>query len=75
MIEILRKRRSIRKYTDKKIEPEKIEVLKEAVLRSPTSKNLNPWEFIFVDDLEIIHQLKSCKSHGTTPLSTAPLAV
>ena len=75
MIEILRNRRSNRKYTDQKIEQKKLEIIKEAVLRSPSSKNLNPWEFIFVDDLEIIHQLKSCKLHGTTPLSTAPLAV
>ena len=75
MIEILRKRRSIRKYTDQKIEQGKIELLKEAVLRAPTSKNLNPWEFIFIDDLEIIAQLKNCKPHGANPLATAPLAV
>ncbi len=75
MIEILRKRRSIRKYTEQKIELEKLEILKEAVLRSPTSKNLNPWEFIFVDDPETIQLLKNCKPHGTIPLETAPLAV
>ncbi len=33
MIELLRKRRSIRTYTEKVIEPEKIEISKEAVLR------------------------------------------
>jgi nitroreductase len=75
MIEILRKRRSIRNYTDQKIEQEKLEILKEAVLRSPSSKNLNPWEFIFVDNLEIIAQLKNCKPYGANPLTTAPLAV
>ena len=75
MIEILRKRRSIRKYTDKKIEQSKIELLKEAVLRAPTSKNLNPWEFVFVDDPEIISQLKNCKAQGANPLATAALAV
>jgi len=75
MIELIRKRRSIRKYTSQKIEDEKQEILKEAVLRSPSSKNINPWEFIFVDDPELITQLKSCRPHGTTPLGTAPLAV
>lgn len=75
MINILRKRRSIRKYTAQKVEPEKLELLKEAVLRAPSSKNLNPWEFIFVDDPEIILQLKSCKPHGTIPLETATLAI
>jgi nitroreductase len=75
MIEVLRKRRSIRKYTDKRVEAEKIELLKEAVLRSPSSKNINPWEFVFVDDMALIQQLKACKPHGVTPLNTAPLAV
>lgn len=75
MIEILRNRRSIRKYTEQPVEQEKRELLKEAVLRSPSSKNINPWEFIFVDDLEKIKQLSKCKTYGATPLKTAPLAV
>ena len=75
MIELLRQRRSIRKYTSQKIEQDKLDILKEAVLRSPSSKNINPWEFIFVDDPKLIAQLKNCKPHGTTPLGSAPLAV
>lgn len=75
MIELLRQRRSIRKYTDQQIEPEKLEILKEAVLRSPSSKNINPWEFIFVSDATVIQSLTDCKSHGTAPLKSAPLAV
>lgn len=75
MIDILRARRSIRKYTEKKIESEKVETLKEALLRSPSSKNINPWEFIFVEKSELIQQLKNCKPLGSTPLATAPLAI
>ena len=75
MIELLRKRRSIRKYTTQRIEPEKLQILKEAVLRSPSSKNINPWEFIFVDNPELISSMKNCKPSGTTPLGSAPLAV
>jgi nitroreductase len=75
MIEILRNRRSIRKYANQLIESEKIELLKEALLRSPSSKNINPWEFIFVDNSELIQELKKCKSHGVRSLETAPLAI
>jgi nitroreductase len=75
MIELLRTRRSIRKFTEQKLESEKIEILKEAVLRSPSSKGINPWVFIFGDEKEIIQQLKNCKPHGAGPLETAPLAV
>ncbi len=75
MIELLRFRRSIRKFTEQAIEYEKVEILKEAALRSPSSKNINPWEFIFVDDRDILQKLKKCKPHGSTPLDTARLAI
>ncbi len=75
MIELLRNRRSIRKYTDKSIEPEKIELLKEAVLRSPSSRNFDPWEFIFVDDWELLKQLALCKPHGAKFLEGAALGI
>lgn len=75
MIEILRNRRSIRKYTNQPVEPGKQEILKEAVLRSPSSKNIDPWEFIFVDEKEILLKIRDCKPHGAMPLETAPLAV
>ncbi len=75
MIELLRSRRSIRKYSEQNIDSEKLEILKEAVLRSPSSKGINPWVFIFIDERETIEKLKKCKPHGAGPLETAPLAV
>lgn len=75
MIELLRKRRSIRKYTGQQIESEKIELMKEALLRSPSSKNINTWEFIFVSNPDLIQELRHCKPYGAAPLDTAPLAI
>lgn len=75
MIHLLRSRRSTRKFTEEKIEPEKIHLLEEAVLRSPASKNSNPWEFIFVDDPKLIQQLGQTKPHGAAFAAEAPLAV
>ena len=75
MIELLRARRSIRKYLDKPIEPEKIEILKEAVLRSPSSRNFDPWEFIFVDDREVLKKLAVSKQHGSRFLEHAALGI
>ena len=75
MIELLRKRRSVRKYTEKVIEQEKIEILKEAVLRSPSSRSFDPWEFIFVDDRELLKQLALCKPHGAGFLEGASLGI
>ena len=50
MLNILRLWRSIRKYREKKIEREIVDQLKEAALRSPTSRGINSWRFLFVDD-------------------------
>jgi nitroreductase len=75
MIELLRARRSIRKYDSLPIEPDKVEVLKEALLRSPSSRNINPWKFLFVDDPSLLRQLSQCKPHGAEFLEGAPLGI
>ncbi|MHC4433037.1 MAG: nitroreductase family protein [Planctomycetota bacterium] len=75
MIELLRHRRSVRKFTDQAIEPDKVELLKEALLRSPTSRNINPWEFIFVDDRDLLRQLAVSKPHGASFLQDAALGI
>lgn len=75
MIDLLRTRRSVRKFTELPIEAEKLEILKEAILRAPSSKNSNACEFIFVDKPELIRELSHCKPSGAAPLQTAQLAV
>jgi nitroreductase len=74
-IETIRLRRSIREFTEEKIEEEKIELLKETALRSPSSRNLNPWKFWFVEDGELIKKLAKSKKHGSELLKGAKLAV
>ena len=75
MIELLRSRRSVRKFTTEAIEQEKMDLLKEALLRAPTSRNFKPCEFVFVDDSELLRQLAQCKPHGAAFLEYAPLAI
>jgi nitroreductase len=75
MIELLRQRRSVRKFTAEKVSQRHREQLVEAALRSPSSRGINPWEFIFVDDPERIEALAASKQHGATLLRGAPLAV
>ena len=75
MIELLRKRRSIRKFTREKIHPETIELLIEALLRAPSSRGIDPWEFIVVDDPELLARLARSKEHGSQFLGNAPLGI
>ena len=74
-IELLRKRRSIRKFTREKVDPETIDLLIEALLRAPSSRGINPWEFVVVDDEELLSRLSRSKEHGSEFLKNAPLAI
>lgn len=75
MIDLLRTRRSVRKYEPARIENDKIEILQEALLRSPTSRNFRPWEFIFVDDRDLLLRLSQAKPHGAGFLKEAALGI
>jgi len=72
---VLEKRRSIRRFQEKRIEPEKIDTLIEATLRSPSSMGHNPWEFIVVTDKDMLQTLSRAKEHGSAFMKNAPLGV
>jgi len=73
--ELIKKRRSIRKFTDDKISQEDVVTLFKAALMSPTSKRSNGWQFIAVDDKELLEKLSHCKEHGATFIADAALAI
>ncbi|MFP4162406.1 MAG: nitroreductase family protein [Chitinispirillaceae bacterium] len=75
MLEQLRIRRSVRAYTEEKLDKETLKAFKEVLLRSPSSRRINPWEFIFVDDSEKLNRLSECKMHGSAFLAKAALGV
>lgn len=74
-IDLLRKRRSIRQFEDKPVEQEKIDILLEAALRSPSSRSLYPWEFIVVQNKETLAALSQVKPHGAAFLKNVAVAV
>ncbi|MDJ0762906.1 MAG: nitroreductase family protein [Myxococcota bacterium] len=75
MISLLRTRRSIRRFKNTPIPMEKRALIEEALLRSPSSRSLNPWEFLFIDDPKALVDLARCKPHGASFLAQAPLGV
>ena len=74
-MKLLEKRRSIRKFTEQTVEPEKVQVLIEAALRSPSGRGINPWEFIVVEDRKLLSKLADAKQHGAAFLKGAPLGI
>jgi len=75
MLKIFYNRRSTRKFSDQKIEDEKIKKLLTAALLAPSSKGSRPWEFIVVDDPALLAVLAISKPHGASLLKHAPLAI
>ncbi|MGD8882082.1 MAG: nitroreductase family protein [Desulfobacterales bacterium] len=74
-LELAQKRRSIRKYTNKQVEAEKIDSIVEAVLRAPTSRGRNSWEFVIVTDPGLLDTLSRSRPHGATHLKNATLGI
>nr|WP_319400994.1 nitroreductase family protein [uncultured Carboxylicivirga sp.] len=75
MIDLIQNRRSCRIYTEQKVEADKIEALQKMALWAPTSKNNRPWEFVFVDNKDMLQQLSECKPHGAAFVKNSPLAI
>jgi nitroreductase len=75
MIDLLRKRRSIRSYTGDPVDPASVGLLQEALLRAPSSRNNRPWEFIFVDEPLLLARLSLAKKAGSAFLAHARLGI
>jgi nitroreductase len=73
--QLITNRRSIRKFTDEPLKPEQVEAILKAVLKSPSSKNKNPWQFLLVEDKEMLHKLSLCKRTGSKPIEGCALAI
>ena len=75
MLELLKTRRSIRKFTDKKVEKEKVDEILKGALMAPTAKNRKSWEFIVVEDKAKLEKLSQCRDSGSQLLAGASLAI
>ena len=73
--ELIKKRRSTRKFTDEELSQDEVVALLKAALMSPSSKRTNCWQFVVVDDKEMLERLSHCKAHGAEFLGGAPLAI
>jgi nitroreductase len=74
-LSLIENRRSIRKFKDKAVEAETLAMLVEAMLRAPTSRGNNSWEFVVVTDSDRLEQLSRAKPHGASFLKNAPLGI
>ena len=53
LLDIIRERKSVRKYLEKPIERDKIITCIEAARLAPSAENVQPWRFIVIDEPEL----------------------
>ena len=75
LMDVIRARRSVRVFEEKPVEEAKVEALIEAALRSPSSRGLNPWQFVVVTEEGTRKALSEVKPHGGGFLASSPLAI
>ena len=74
-LELMRRRRSVRRFTDEALSDETLNQLLEAALLAPTSKNTRCWRFVVVQDKETLQALSAAKPQGASFLKHAAAAI
>ena len=73
--QLIKLRRSMRQYTGEELTQEQVVALMRAALMAPSSKRSNPWQFIVVDDKELLRKLSLCKAQASQFIADAALAI
>jgi len=71
-LETIFQRRSIRRYADRPVETEKLDLLLKAGMAAPSAMNCKPWEFIVVSDPVKLAQFRKRLIFGNR---NAPVAI
>ena len=75
LLKILKKRKSIRKYTDENISDKVLNQIIEAGKLAPSGRNKKPVKLIPVRDKETLEYLSKTRSHGSQILAGANAAI
>lgn len=74
VLENIFNRKSVRSYTQEPVSKETLELLVKTGMAAPTAGNMQPWEFIAVNDKEIIKKYASVNKYAQMALE-APAAI
>lgn len=75
LMDVITKRRSIRKFASEQVPEQKLHAVLRAGLLAPTSMNKKPCEFYVVSNRALLRQLSQAKEQGAAFLADAPAAI
>ena len=73
--ELIKNRRSMRKFTDEELTQDQVVTLMKAALMSPSSKRSNSWQFVVIDDKEVLKELSHCKEQASSFIADASIMI
>lgn len=73
-LENIMTRTSVRSYTDQPVSEEQVEIMLKAAMAAPTAGNKQPWEFIVINDKELLAALVEYLPYGKM-VATAPVSI
>lgn len=73
--ELIAKRRSVRKFTDREVPREVVDRILAEDLSAPSARNTRTTRFLVVDDPALVARMAEMRDYGSAFLKGAPLAV
>ena len=73
--ELIAKRRSVRKFTDREVPREVVDRILAEALSAPSARNTRTTRFLVVDDPALVARMAEMRDYGSAFLKGAPLAV
>ena len=74
-LEVIEKRKSVRKYADKPVEKEILDAIVRVAQTAPSSRNSKSSAFMIVEDRDTLDALSQMRDSGSALLSGAPAAI
>ena len=74
-LELLKSRRTCRRFPDEAIDKKSLEYILEAAKLSPSGPRIRPWDFILVEDKDTLKALSVSKASGAALIEGAAAAI
>ena len=74
-LEVIEKRHSVRKYSDKPVEKEILDALVKVAQTAPSSRNSKSSAFMIIEDRDTLDALSQMRDYGSALIKGAPAAI
>ena len=74
-LEVIEKRHSVRKYSDRPVEKELLDAIVKVAQTAPSSRNSKSSAFMIIEDRDTLDALSQMRDYGASPLKSAQAAI